>query len=266
MSTDDSTDQSKRVDAFVRAATVAARARVGPVRAVIRSYYSSYLLWTAQHLSELAGQIEAGHEGRSHFSIEHRGLVLSSVLDSAAFLEAAVNELYQDAVDGVGLGPGGHLSPLPSSTVSLMAEFWEATGEGSRLRPLDKYAMLLLFAGRPAMDRGGLPYQDAALVIRVRNEIAHYLPSDRAADIRYPLEALRGKFEPNRLMGGSGNAWWPDHALGYGCAAWAHRSVRAFVDHVSEELGLILNYRRVEDSGGFGQTPGHHAAAPEASP
>jgi hypothetical protein len=224
----------------------------------MRSYFSSYLLWTAQHLSELAGQIESAHAGGSHFKIEHRGYVLSSVVSSAAFLEAMVNELYQDAVDGHGLTPDGYLAPLPEGTVPLMADLWRATNEGSRLGALDKYELLLSFAGASGLDRGAQPYQDAALVMRVRNAIAHYQPEDRSPDIPHRLDQqLRARFADNRLMAGSGgNAWWPDHALGYGCSDWAHRSVKKLADQVSTSLGISPNYRRLEISGWFDQVPG----------
>jgi len=234
-----------------------AKARGGGVRVLIRSYFSSYLLWMAQHMSALAGRIEAAHRGRPTFNIEHRGLVLSSVVASAAFLEAMVNELYQDAADGHGLTGDGYLGPLSSQSHGLMADFWRATDEGSRLKPLDKYEMLLAFADVTPLDRGRQPYQDASLVIRLRNAIAHYQPEDLSADDPHKMEgALRGKFADNALMAGSGNAWWTDHALGYGCADWGHRSVKALADRVSDELGILPNYRRVEASGWFGRGPG----------
>jgi hypothetical protein len=55
-----------------------------PVRILMRGYFSTYFLWTAQHHAELAGQMEAAHVGRSRFSIEHRGYVLTSIVGSAA--------------------------------------------------------------------------------------------------------------------------------------------------------------------------------------
>lgn len=68
--------------------------------------------------------------------------------------------------------------------------------------------------------------------------------------------SLRGKFADNALMAGSDNSWWESHALGYGAADWAHRSVKALADEVSDALGIVPNYRRVEAGGWFGQAPG----------
>jgi len=57
-------------------------------------------------------------------------------------------------------------------------------------------------------------------------------------------------------MAGSRKRLWPDLALGYGAAAWPHRSVKALTDHVSDAIGIEPNYRRVEASGWFGTIPG----------
>lgn len=69
-------------------------------------------------------------------------------------------------------------------------------------------------------------------------------------------KGLRRKFADNALWASSGNAWWPDKALGYGAAEWAHRSVKALTDHVSDAIGIVPIYRKVEAGGWFGQTPG----------
>lgn len=181
---------------------------------------------------------------------------MSSIVASVAFLEAMVNELYQDAADDHA-PPDGYITPLSSSCRRLMAELWRST-DGGKLGAIQKYEMLLAFADAPPLDRGGQVYEYARLVLRLRNAIIHYRPEDvSAADEAHAMErSLRGKFTDNALMAGSGNPWWPDHALGYGAAEWAHRSIKAIADHVSNALGISPNYRRIEAGGWFGQTPG----------
>jgi len=64
------------------------------------------------HQAARAGEIERAYGGGDpRFDIEHHGCVLSAVIDSAAFLEAMVNELYQDAADGHGFTGDGYLAP-----------------------------------------------------------------------------------------------------------------------------------------------------------
>ena len=249
---EDETRDEERIDAVATPATVAARAQVGAVTLTIRGYYSGHLLWTAQHEAELAGQIEAAlAAGESRFSIEHRGYVLSSVIASVAFLEAMVNELYQDAADG----HAGYVGSLPAECRRLMADLWRV-GEGERLGVIPKCEMLLSFAGA-SLDRGGQVYENAKLAIKVRNTIVHYRPEDRSPDFEaHAMERrLRGRFPDNALMVGMGNAWWPDHALGHGAAVWAHRSVKDLADHVSEVIGIEPNYRR-QAAAGWEQPPG----------
>jgi hypothetical protein len=180
---------------------------------------------------------------------------LSSIVASVAFLEAMVNELYQDAADDH-TPPDGHITSLSASCRRLMADLWRST-DGGRLGAIQKYEMLLAFADAPPLDRGGQTYESVKLVLRLRNAIIHYRPEDVVADEAQVMEQrFRGKFDDNVLMAGSGNPWWPDKALGYGAAEWAHRSVQALADHVSDAIGIVPIYRKVEAGGWFGQMPG----------
>ena len=72
---------------------------VGAPTLMMRVYFSSYHLWAAEHFSQLTGEIEGRHKGKPRFDIQHRSYSVNAVLSSVAFLEAAVNELFQDAAD-----------------------------------------------------------------------------------------------------------------------------------------------------------------------
>jgi len=114
-------------------------------------------------------------------------------------------------------------------------------------------------ADAPPLDRGGQVYGNARLVLRLRNAIIHFRPEDRSAEDELDKlqKGLRERgFADNALMEGSGNPWWPDKALGYGAAEWAHLSVQALSDHVSDAIGIVPIYRKVEAGGWFGQAPG----------
>jgi hypothetical protein len=47
-------------------------------------------------------------------------------------------------------------------------------------------------------------------------------------------------------MKDSGNAWFPDEALGAGCSTWAVKTVRAFADEFVNALGVTLNFQLVD--------------------
>jgi hypothetical protein len=129
-----------------------------PGRISMRTYLSSNALWTARHMSALAAVIEGAHSGDAVFDIEHRSYVLSSIIASASFAEAAINEIYQDACDGHGLTGDGYLAPLGKRTIDAAAATWKGTAEGSKLRPLEKWDLLLIHADQEPLDRGAAPY------------------------------------------------------------------------------------------------------------
>ena len=56
----------------------------------------------------------------------------------------------------------------------------------------------------------------------------------------------------NALMQGAANPWFPEHALGAGCAAWSVRTVREFVDEFVDTVGCGADYR---DLSPFGEQP-----------
>jgi hypothetical protein len=225
----------------------------------MRNYFSSHLLSGAARLAELAKQIEDEHEHSDgpQFDLNHRAYVLSSILSSVGFLEAMINELFQDAFDGH-TPDGGTITPLSTNTRHLMAEYWRAIDLGARKRALYKYQALLTFAGQPVMDEGRQPYQDAYLAILLRNAIAHYRPQDLSPDEPAKMEqSLRPpNFAENRLMEESDNPWWPDKCLGWGCADWSLQAVVALADHVVDAVGVHPNYVEHRETGWLGNVPG----------
>jgi len=212
----------------------------------MRNYISKDFLWAAEHFSKLAGEIEDKHKGRSIFNIEHRAYVMNSILSSVAFLEAAINELFQDAHDKHLV----YLENLDQSTISILSDFWDMTEEDNKsfLSILDKYQMALRFADKEPFLKGENPYQRTNLVIRIRNELTHYKPMDLSEESTHKLDdILKGKnFLPNKLMEGSGNNFFPDHALGKGCTEWCFESVKIFADEFFSRMNIKPNYQIVD--------------------
>ena len=216
------------------------------MKVILRVYFSSYHHWAASHFSELAQQIEGAHSGEPSFDIRHRAYVTNAVLSSVAFMEAAINELFQDVVDS----HESYVSPLSKNTRALMASHWSMT-EGharSALPVVDRYQLVLNFAGLEMFSEGKQPYQDAQLLVRLRNYLIHYKPEDVSRGDEHKLEKqLRGKFPENQMM--PGNPFIPDRCLGAGCAHWSVRASRAYLDEFHETIQVVPNYQRVS----FGQ-------------
>jgi hypothetical protein len=191
-------------------------------------------------------RIEEEHRGHwaSPYVEELADHSIVAILASATFLEAMVNELFTDAYDEHGLTGDGYLAPLDRRVVQLMAAWWTETDEGMD-RPLAKYQLLLAFAGKSRLDSGSEPIQSAALLIKIRNAIAHYKPDTVYAEEPHRLiQACRGRFAPNGLRPDGSHAGWPNEMLGAGCAEWAHRSAQALADETCARLGITPNYQR----------------------
>jgi hypothetical protein len=210
----------------------------------MRVYFSTYHLWAAEFAALHAASYEREFTGRIPvFDIEQRSYVTSAVFMSVAFLEAAINEVLKDIVDN-------HPSYIRASDRDVqqrISEWWNQS-EGQGRSPgsiLDKYQKVLEFLSLPKMNKGEDPYQNTHVVVALRNELMHYKPETLGGDVVHDLEGkLRKKFDPNPLMKGSANPYFPDHCLGSSCAKWAVASVKALADTYFQTLNITPNYAR----------------------
>lgn len=218
---------------------------VGTPSIQMRSYFSTYHLASAKHFGSLAKLIEDNLSGRLVFDINHRSYVIAAVLASVAFLEAAINELYQDAADN----RDGCMEFPTEKVRHALSVIWSNT-EAKNKTPfsiLDKYQLALSLASLDQFKIGTQPYQDAALVIKVRNSLVHYKPESVSANEVHKFEQkLKGKFRENRLMETSENPYYPDKLLGYGCAAWSVESASKLADKFFKRIGIVPNYQKVQ--------------------
>ena len=215
------------------------------VTGAMRAYFSTYHLWSAKKSSREAEIIECESSAKNKFNLVHRAHVMNSILSSVAFAEAAINELYQDALDG-------HLSYIASlnkKEISLLADYWSMTEmqNKSHISLLDKYQLALRFCDKSIFDNHSNPYQNAQLVIRLRNAIVHYKPETIATDTEHKLsKQLKNKFPENFLMSESGNPYFPDKCLGSGGAEWAWKSMECFVNEFFLKIGVCPNYKKID--------------------
>lgn len=85
------------VDATPSPPTVDATAEVFASRVGVRSYFSTHFLAAAEDAVERATEYENRVSGeKPRFSLAHKGDVVSAIILSAAFIEAAINEVLQD--------------------------------------------------------------------------------------------------------------------------------------------------------------------------
>ncbi|MFB9384360.1 hypothetical protein ACFFTK_14565, partial [Pseudonocardia petroleophila] len=217
---------------------------VDSVKVTMRSYLSTAHLWMARHCAAYTSKYETQHKAeRSAFHIHQRAYVMSAVTEAVAFVEALINEFFTDIHDS----HADRYDSLGPEVLATIRGYWSIAGSGNNVSVLTKYEMALLLCGKPAYDKGAEPYQSMKAAIDLRNWQIHYRPKNVGDESSYDVaKRLVGKFPDCALMAGSGNAWFPDRALGAGCAQWAVSSALAFADHFVETLGVEPNYRIVQ--------------------
>jgi len=209
-----------------------------------RHYLSISHLSAAALFSQRAAVLEPvltlGDSASNEGLREHQACVVTSIMLSVAFLEAAVNELLADCSEGF---DPIRMQGLPN--IEVMATLWRKSPL-KRSTMLEKFELALELNSKPALLRDASPYQDVKLLVDLRNALVHYEPEtifnfsgddeNRGAEHKFEKK-LRGRFEPNRLTG-PGNPFYPDKVLGAGCARWAIESAVAFADSFFDKLGI----------------------------
>jgi hypothetical protein len=164
--------------------SVSASATVGR-----RDYYSTHLLFAA-HFSAWQAKDREAHlaDDEPRFDPRHRAFVITALVSASVFLEAAINEVLQDAADD-------HITPkianVSAETRGLWSAYWLGLDSGRRGEVLEKYQAALELAGCEKFDEGAEPFQSARLLSRTRNLILHFKPETRWSDAA-----------PNNLVGG----------------------------------------------------------------
>ncbi|MER5638861.1 hypothetical protein ABT095_18090 [Kitasatospora sp. NPDC002227] len=180
---------------------------------------------------------------------EHRSYVVASVLASVAFLEASLNELFASAPHE-NLEVGGGRGALSAGERRSLTDL---TGMLDRNDFLDKFQLVLHLLGKQPFDRGAQPYQDAQLLVQLRNVLVHYKPRWRPGgdDSGQSIQAsglTKGladrKFSLNPFTG-QGNPFFPDKCLGHGCTTWALTAALDFADGFFARLGVTPVYQGV---------------------
>ncbi|MGW0944522.1 hypothetical protein ACWD4O_18535 [Streptomyces sp. NPDC002623] len=173
---------------------------------------------------------------------EHRSYAAAAILASVAFMEASLNELLASA-DHENLGVGGALGGLPQDerqALTALKKAWGRSGPST----LDRLQLVLHLLRREPFKRGASPFQEAQLVVSLRNDLVHYPAEWRVGvgateeEARKGLAAkLKGKFPENPFMPKQ-NPYFPDRCLGHGCTAWAWKSIFELMEKFFEQVGV----------------------------
>ena len=175
--------------------------------------------------------------------MEHRSYAIGAVTAAAAYLEAAINELYLQAIDR----NRNTFPPERIRLAELMSHVW---ADVEQMTVLVKYQVALTLAEVRPYPKGENPYQAVDGLLRLRNALVHYKPEwdTELEEHRKLEERLANRFRESRLSSSS-QAFFPHRCLGHGCAAWSTHTAVQFYRGFMERLGL--NMSAVSDPAGL---------------
>lgn len=206
----------------------------GMVTLKIKTSLSVYLASSGALFARNAHAVEQKYASAPSEALlmEHRSYCIGAVIVSAAFLEAAINELYLEAIDR---NPNT-FEAKHQRLAELMEHVWETIEEHAILA---KYQIALTLGEKPPFPKGEEPYQAVDTLIRLRNALVHYKPEwdTELAEHRKLEERLGNRFNLNPLVA-SNKAFIPHRCLGHGCAAWSISIAIDFYHKFRDRLGL----------------------------
>jgi len=205
----------------------------GTLTADVRTSMTGHLLRGAS----LQARSAAGIEARSVDEITeddqamHRSLVVGAIMQATAALECEIWEV-------MAFGPGHHLvsNGIDADALAFLAPIADQI-DGQSV--LERYRMVLHLLRKPALSSNEQPWQDAALVVKLRNELVHY-KSRWGQDLERSklLRALPAKTGDKPPFVPDGTNYFPYRCLSAACAAWATRSCFALLDTFYGNLGF----------------------------
>ena len=209
-------------------------------------------IMTAGYFAKRAEELEQSpSEPMRVLASVHRAYVAPAVMLSVAFLEAAINEVLEDAEGGF-TSLCGKIRALPHGPDlgTLSASKYVDIDRG---RLLDRWQLVLETLRLPVLASGDALFNNATLLVRLRNRLVHARPavsrdvgtsSARSASHGDLETQLRGRFPPNPRAG-AGDADFPDRLLSAGCAAWAVHAAVALADAFFGRIGIKPPYDHV---------------------
>jgi len=200
---------------------------------------------SATLLSRMCGELEANPPApTAQEQIPgYKAYAVNSLFSTVAFFEALVNEVIGAAGDDrlpllVGLAPSAR------AAVSDLQDFLD------RASLFDRMQLVLVLAGKENVDRSKSTFENAQLVVDLRNALVHYRPSWRSDGVpskpkgkeERMVAGLSGKFPLSPFFVETLNPFFPDQCLGHGCTVWAWKSMLALADEFCSRLGIEPPY------------------------
>jgi hypothetical protein len=143
-----------------------------------------------------------------------------------------------ESAEVIAHGPGHHLGSDRMDTKARdflvpLAEFID------RQNALTRYKIILHILSKQPLTEGEQPWQDMAVLVKLRNELIHYksqwgkeMDRQRFFTTLKHLHLAKPPFVPSNAN------FFPHQFLGAACAAWAVRTAVAFLNGFYDRLGI----------------------------
>ncbi|WNG83791.1 hypothetical protein C6A86_009115 [Mycobacterium sp. ITM-2016-00316] len=164
-----------------------------------------------------------------------------AIVESAAFLEARVNEIWFAATEPIRASASQRLAGLEDKQVDAIRDLAEREGS-DRLPVIDKLDQTLICATGRGIEKGRRPAQDVRGLVKLRDAFVHFKPKLQWDNEAHALQKrLIQLVPPNPLMQGA-KPWFPHHVLCAGVAQWACDKSAEFIHQWEQALGLTNTY------------------------
>jgi hypothetical protein len=169
----------------------------------------------------------------------HRSYIIGTLFSSIAFLEATINEIFQDAMET----ETGYLISFNHVHRMEIIDFWE---KNQRASMIEKYNELLRIITGNTLNKGMEPYQSIKVILDFRNKLTHYIPTWISHSETYKYESfLKNKFPLNNLSFET-DPFYPDRLLGAGFAQWVLSNCIKFADDLFYKIDIEPQYASVK--------------------
>lgn len=220
----------------------------------VKYYYSNIHREAAELFSKLAKDQEDKHKeteakrGKEIMPTKiytlHKIYVVNSILSSTAFLEATINEFYQEIYDG----NNAYTKKLKPAHICKLNCFWEINElKNKSTKILEKYQEALEICEKKIFDKGKKHYSNVKTSIRLRNELTHFKPEFN--DAKKPHKILKHfnmKHLRNPLFGNSDDIYTLNKILSHNTADWMIKAYKDFIDAFFKKFDLKPNYKRIK--------------------
>jgi hypothetical protein len=214
------------------------------VRAYLSVQHYQGLVYLSSEATRLREVLKADRSEQNRSA--YRAICVSGILTEVAFVEALINEIYADIVDG-----GAEVKVSERAEV-VRSKWRDGIPRGPKFSILTKYELLLDFLGKKPLPKGFRIVDNVDALIDLRNSLTHFRPEDvviMAGDagiitVQKLQRRLLKKFPLDDFDSGF-FAFFPDACLCAGAVEWGKKSVVDFADDYFQRIGCRPIYAHV---------------------